>query len=167
MKADPDDFRRLYSSLNDDALLAIDRDELVPVAQECLDVEIGARGLAAPVEEEEDATAPNHLGENLTIIASFDNPSEAGVARSLLRMAEIPCMLSTDLPLTSGVLNVAMDVKLYVPPEFAEQAIENLESEISDEELAAQAEAAALLEEEEEAEVVEEEIEAESQNENH
>ena len=58
---------------------------------------------------------------------------------------------------------MAMDVKLYVPPEFAEQAVEILESEISDEELAAQAEAAALLEEEEEAEVVEEEIEAESQ----
>jgi Putative prokaryotic signal transducing protein len=161
MKADPEDFRRLYSSLNDDALLAIDRDELVPVAQECLDAEVAARGLAAPAAEEEDATAPNHLGENLTVIASFDNPSEASVARSLLRMAEIPCMLSTDLPLTSGVLNVASEVQLYVPPEHAEQAIEILESEISDEELAAQAEAAALLEEEEAEEVEAEEEEAE------
>jgi Putative prokaryotic signal transducing protein len=150
MKADPEDFRRLYSSLNDEALLAIDRDELVPIAQQVYDTELSARGLDAPVEEEEAAPTQNAFGENLVEIAAFDNPSEASVARSLLRIAEIPCMLSTDLPLTGSILNVATDVRLYVPPEFVDQANEVLDHEISDEELAAQAEAAALLEEEEE-----------------
>src|SRR5579863_3347213 len=124
MKADLDDFRRQYSSLNDEALLAIDRDELVPMAQQCLDAELATRGLDAPVEEEEETSTQNSFGENLVDIATFDNPSEAGAARSLLRMAEIPCMLSTDLPLVGSVFNVATAVKLYVPPEFVEQANE-------------------------------------------
>ena len=149
MKADLDDFRRLYSSLNDEALLAIDRDELVPMAQQCYDAELSTRGLDAPAEEEEAAPVQNAFGENLAEIASFDNPSEASVARSLLRIADIPCMLSTDLPLTGSILNVATDVRLYVPPEFVDQAHEVLDHEISDEDLAAQAEAAALLAEEE------------------
>ena len=151
MKADLEDFRRLYSSLNDDALLAINRDDLVPTAQQVYDAELSTRGLDAHAEEEEAAAATqNEFGGNLVEIASFDNPSEASVARSLLRIAEIPCMLSTDLPLTSSVLNVAADVKLYVPSDFVDQANEVLDHEISEEDLAAQAEAAALLEEEEE-----------------
>jgi len=158
MKADLEDFRRLYSTLNDEALLAIDRDELVPAAQQVYDAELSTRGLDAPAEEEEPAPAQNAFGENLVEIAAFDNPSEASVARSLLRIAEIPCILSTDLPLTSSILNVATDIKLYVPPEFVDQANEVLDHEISDEDLAAQAEAAALLEEEEE---TDEEIESE------
>jgi hypothetical protein len=150
MKADLEDFRRLYSSLNDEALLAIDRDELVPTAQQVYDAELSTRGLDAPVEEEEPAPAQNGFGENLVEIAAFDDPSEASVARSLLRIAEIPCILSTDLPLTSSILNVATDIRLYVPAEFADQANEVLDHQISEEDLAAQAEAAALLEEEEE-----------------
>lgn len=149
MKADLEDFRRLYSSLNDEALLAIDRDELVPIAQQIYDAELSTRGLDAPPEAEEPAAAQNAFGENLVEIAAFDNPSEASVARSLLRIAEIPSILSTDLPLTSSILNVATDVRLYVPPEFVDLANEVLDHEISDEELAAQAEAAAQLEEEE------------------
>jgi hypothetical protein len=152
MKADLDDFRRLYSSLNDEALLNIDRDELVPVAQQVYDAELSARGLDALAEEEEAAPTQTAFGENLVEIAAFDNPSEASVARSLLRIAEIPCMLSTDLPLTGSILSVATDVRLYVPPEFVDQANEVLDHEISDEDLAAQAEAAALLAEEEAAE---------------
>jgi hypothetical protein len=151
MKADLEDFRRLYSSLNDEALLAIDREELVPTAQQVYDVELSTRGLDAPAEEDEPAPTQNAFGENLVEIAAFDNPSEASVARSLLRIAEIPCMLSTDLPLTGSILNVATDVRLYVPPEFVDQANELLDHEISDEDLAAQAEAA-MLEAEEEAE---------------
>jgi hypothetical protein len=165
MKTDPEDFRRQYASLNDEALLEIDRDDLVPIAQQCYDVELAARGLATPEAEEEAAPAPQNALENLIELASFDNPSEAALARSMLRLAEIPCALSTDLPLVGSMFNVASDVKLYVPSEFADQAQEVLESEISDEELATQAEAAALEEdidgEAEEAEIEEEEIESE------
>lgn len=146
MKTDPDDFRRQYAGLNDEALLAIDRDDLVPIAQQCYDVELAARGLDAHAEEEAPAAAPQKALENLVEIAVFDDPSEASLARSFLRMAEIPCALNTDLPLVSSGLNVASEVKLYVPSEFADQAIEVLDSQISDEDLAEQAEAAALLE---------------------
>ena len=69
-------------------------------------------------------------------------------------------MLSTDLPLVGSVLNVAADVRLYVPAEFVAEAHEVLDSEISEEELAAQAEAAGAMDELE-AKAAEEEIESE------
>lgn len=149
MKIQAEDFRRQYAGLNDDALLAIDREELIPLAQQCYDAELAARGLDAPAAEEEaPEDAPQTPHENLVELAVFDNPAEAVVARDLMRLAEIPCMLSTDLPLVGSVFNVASDVKLYVPAEFADQAQEVLESDISEEELTAQAEAAGLDEEE-------------------
>jgi hypothetical protein len=171
MKTDAEDFRRQYASLNDEALLEVNRGDLVPIAQQCYDVELAARGLDAPTAAEEPEAAPPHPLENLIELASFDDPSEATVARSILRLAEIPCALSTDLPLAGSVLNVAYEVKLYVPSEYADEAEAILDSKISDEELAAQAEAAALEDEgfreegaEEEAdeeELAEEELEPE------
>ncbi len=149
MKADPEDFRRLYSSLNDEALLAIDRGDLVPMAQQCYDVELASRGLnAAPEAPGEEAAAPREPGNDLVEIAAFQNPSEASVARSLLRSAEIPCMLSSDFPLAGSGLAVLEDIKLYVPAGLVEAAHEILDHEISDEELAAQAEAAGAVDEE-------------------
>ena len=157
MKADLDDFRRVYAGLNDESLLAVNRDELVPLAQQCYDAEIAARGLDAPVEADDvPAEAPRSPGKDLVEVASFRDPSEAGAARFLLRTAEIPCFLSTDFPLQGSVLNVAADVRLYVPPAFVAQTHEILDAEISDEELAAQSEAAALEMEEEEQEEAEE-----------
>lgn len=158
MKIDAEDFRKQYANLNDDALLAIDREELVPLAQQCYDAELAARGLDEPAADEESETAAAQTPlESLQEIASFDNPGEAAVARSLLRMAEIPCMLSTELPGVGSVFNVASEVKLYVPAEYTEQAAEVLDSEISEEELAAQAEAAAMEEDGEAEEEFEEE----------
>ena len=160
MNIDAEDFRRQYANLNDEALLEMNRDDLVPMAQQCYDVELSARGLDAPnAPEEQVAAATQNPLENLIELASFDNPSEATVARSILRLAEIPCALSTDLPLAGSVLNVAYEVKLYVPSEFADEAEAILDSQISDEELAAQAEAAALEEEEFDEEAEEEEEE--------
>src|SRR5579862_6592133 len=108
MKIEAEDFRRQYAGLNDDALLAIDREELIPLAQQCYDAELAARGLDAPATEEEgpEETAQN-APVNLVELAVFDNPTEAAVARNLMRLAEIPCMLSTDLPLVGSVFNLA------------------------------------------------------------
>jgi hypothetical protein len=159
MKANADDFRRLYSNLNDEALLAINRDDLVPVAQECLDAELAERGLTVDAEEEETAALPapqQVLGEDVVELAVFQNPGDAGMARSLLRSAEIPCALSTDFLMPGSVLQVAPDVILYVPAEFVEAANEILDSEISEEDLAAQAAAAGELEELEDEEFEEE-----------
>jgi hypothetical protein len=46
MQADPEDLRRYYSSLPDEALLAIDRNDLVEIAQKCYDAETDRRKLA-------------------------------------------------------------------------------------------------------------------------
>ena len=48
MQADPDYLRHRYSSLSDDALLAIDRSDLVEIAQNFYDAEVKRRGLAPP-----------------------------------------------------------------------------------------------------------------------
>jgi hypothetical protein len=164
MKADPEDFRRQYASLNDEALLAIERDELVPVAQVCYDAELAARGLKAAAEETGEAAAAGTQEplENPVEIAEFANPAEAVAARSLLRFAEIPCMLSSDLPMSGSAFQVLANVKLYVPSEYAEEAAAVLDSELSDEELAAQAEAAVLEEEDAEESRGEDEFKSEA-----
>jgi hypothetical protein len=46
MELDPEYLRRHYDSLSDEALLAVDRNELVEMAQTILDEEVGRRGLA-------------------------------------------------------------------------------------------------------------------------
>ena len=47
MPVDPEYLREHYASLSDEALLEIDREELVKAAQECYDDELGQRGLAS------------------------------------------------------------------------------------------------------------------------
>jgi hypothetical protein len=46
MELDPEYLRRHYDSLSDEALLAVDRNELVELAQTVLDEEVARRGLA-------------------------------------------------------------------------------------------------------------------------
>lgn len=153
MKIDLEDLRRQYSNLNDDALLAIDRGELTPVAQQVYDVEVASRGLTSAEEaqvESDEPAATGRVPDNWMELASFENPTEAGVARSLLRQAEIPCILSTDLPMAGSIFATMSEIGLYVPAEYQDQANEILDSEISDEELAAQAEAAGVEDETEE-----------------
>lgn len=148
MKVDLEDFRRQYANLNDEALLDIDREELTPLAQQVYDAEVSSRGLDRPEEDaEENAPAAPKSLEDLVEVAVFDNPAEANVAKAILRLAEIPCALSTDLGPSGSVFSTLSDVKLFVPAGYEEQANEALNSEISEEELAAQAEAAAAEEE--------------------
>ena len=45
MRPDPDELRRYYASLSDDALLEIERNDLTEVAQACYDAELAERGL--------------------------------------------------------------------------------------------------------------------------
>ena len=147
MKVDADDFRRVYESLNDEALLAVNRDELVEVAQQCYDVEVAKRGLTASP----DAAAGPALAsaeaasEELVEVATFTDADDARLARDLLASAEIPSYLATDAKLP-GNMSVPGGFRLSVSPSLLEQAREILDSRISDEELAAQAEAAGEME---------------------
>ena len=147
MKVDADDFRRVYDSLNDEALLAVKRDELVEVAQQCYDAEVARRGLmardntaAVPAPGSAESASPE-----LVEVATFTDADDARLARDLLQSAEIPSYLATDAKLP-GNMSAPSGFRLSVSPSLLEQAREVLDSQVSDEELAAQAEAAGALE---------------------
>ena len=147
MKVSSDDFRRAYAELSDDALLAINRDDLTEAAQPCYDEELANRGLIAEAEPEAVAAAAPGEAE-LVEVARFDNTDELDLARSLLKSADIPSFLSND-PAVPGVFRATRAAwhELYVRATDLEDALAVLESEVSEEELAAQAEAAAPEEE--------------------
>ena len=152
MEISRDDFRRHFDLLSDDALLEVNREELVESARSVYDEELERRGLNSPAEAEEeeepmpDAVAPG-AGEELVLVASYNIPDEASLARGLLQSAEIPFILQNDFVALGGI-----ELRLLVPRQFHEQAVEILEHELSEEELAAQAEAAGYVDEEEPAE---------------
>jgi hypothetical protein len=152
MQATLEDIRRHYSLLSDDALLATEREELTDVAKLCLDAEISSRGLkpesatvepAAPVAT---GAGPEEKPQELVVAGTYDHPEEVRIAQALLRTAGIPSHRSDETGRSTGQPMGVVD--LLVPAEMAEDAAVVLESQISDEELAAQAEAAAPVDDE-------------------
>ncbi len=139
-------FRQHYESLSDEALLDIDVTELVPAAQACHAEEVARRGLDEQDTEEDNGTAEELEanagadGEEAPVcIAEYDHLDEADLARGMLEAEEIVATLESE----PGV------VRLMVPATSAEQALRMLAATpLSDEELAAQAEAAGLEEDE-------------------
>jgi len=144
-----DDFRRHFELLSDAALLETNREDLVEIARGCYDEEVERRGLnAPPTSDEAAAEAVTHQaspGEELVLIATYNIPEEASLARGLLNSAEIPYHLENEFAALGG-----FQLRLMVPAAFEAEALEVLEAEISDEDLAAQAEAAGITEEDSE-----------------
>jgi hypothetical protein len=142
-----DDFRRHFGILSDDALLATRREDLVESAQQCLDEELSRRGLltgesdSAAAAAESAEAEPDSAGGEPVSIATYTVAEEASLARGLLRIASIPCHLANEYTGLGG-----FQLELMVPAAYVEQALDVLGAEISDEELAAQAEAAGELE---------------------
>jgi len=137
MQVDLDDFRRRYAELSDEALLELDRDELVDLARDCYDAELARRGLhrsssSPPVTEVQDQ------GE-LIEAARFTSSSEADLARALLESAAIPCYVENEI--AGKTLRVTDGLRLFVPVSLVENAREILDAPVSEEELIAQAEA--------------------------
>jgi hypothetical protein len=141
------DFRRHFGILSDDALLATRREDLVESAQQCLDEELSRRGLltgesdSGAVAAESAEAEPDSAGGEPVSIATYTVAEEASLARGLLRIASIPCHLANEYTGLGG-----FQLELMVPAAYVEQALDVLGAEISDEELAAQAEAAGELE---------------------
>jgi hypothetical protein len=118
MPADPDYLRRHYSSLSDEALLAVDRDDLVEMAQKFYDAELNTRKLSAsgrsddlsdgeveaednPFDAEDSAAWLDEAAEVYSVVVSSGTTAEeaANGARSVLEAAGIPCHLElTDEP---------------------------------------------------------------------
>jgi hypothetical protein len=148
MEVSLDDFRRHFELLSDETLLETNREELVETARECYDEEVARRGLNSPPEEpvagEAITTEEPPEAEELVLIATYSIPDEASLARGLLSSAEIPFRMENELAPLGG-----FQLRLLVPRAFEAEALEVLESEISEEDLAAQAEAAGMIEEEE------------------
>ena len=152
MEVSLDDFRRHFELLSDETLLSTNREELTEGGRQCYDEEVARRGLnSAPSEEIEtevaEGTHQTDPGEEMVLIATYLIPDEANLARGLLQSAEIPFRIENELAPLGG-----FQLRLLVPRAFEEEALAVLESEISEEELAAQAEAAGALEEEAEEE---------------
>jgi hypothetical protein len=141
----PADFRQHFEILSDAALLETNREDLVDIAKQCFDEEVSRRGLNAENDSAEiagQAGEPQAAGgDKMVLIATFVSGDEVNLARGLLESAAIPSHVVNPLGSLAGI-----EFRLMVPAAFEEQALEVLEMQISDEELAAQAEAAAMVE---------------------
>ena len=138
MNITPDDFRRHFEILSDDALVATNRDDLVESARQCYDQEVARRQLNLETDpEEQRALDAVRADDELISIGTFVSGEEANLARGLLEDGGIPAILTNE---HAGLGMFQLELK--VPAGFVDQALEILEMEISEEELAAQAEAA-------------------------
>jgi hypothetical protein len=141
-----EDFRRHFDLLSDEALLDTKRDDLTAVAQQCLDEELAKRGLQSageevPSEDEPAADEPSPEEEELVVVATYDDADEADGAKALLDEAKIPSRLVKDAADMDGT-----QLELLVPAADLFKALDALGLHLSDEELAAQAEAAGMEE---------------------
>jgi hypothetical protein len=134
-----DELRRYYAGLSDAALLELNPDELTPLARACYDDEFSKRGLTVDSGDEDSPDTAGaasddqpHGEDEMVCIVEYDYVDEAELAKGLLAGAEIPAVIDRD----------ASMVRLMVPPDLAEQALGLLTTPLTDEELAAQAEAA-------------------------
>jgi hypothetical protein len=148
VNVNPEEFRRHFEMLSDDALLAVERGDFVVAAQQCYDEECARRGLTPGqtkvVSGEVQTVEPVDEVDALVQIATYLSGDEAGLARGLLHSAGIPAVLANPLAIYGNP-----EIHLSVPESFVDHALEILGHEISDEELAAQAEAAGESSEEE------------------
>lgn len=146
------DFRKHFELLSDEALLETNRGDLVEIAQQCLDEEMARRGLNSAEEAPEAANDSSQheasISEKLVLVGTFLSGEELNMARGLLEEASIPYHVENPLAALGGV-----ELRLLVPETLEADAREILNAEISEEELAAQAEAAGTFEEEPEEEL--------------
>ncbi len=137
MQIDPEEFRRHYDSLSDEALIEIDESELVDVARQCYEEELARRGIASKTEPAV-ASAESATHENWVLAATYLTAEEANMAHAMLESAAIPARLASN---NTSAWSGTGELRLMVPPEFLEEAEIILASEISDDDLIAQAEA--------------------------
>jgi hypothetical protein len=144
MNIDPQDFERHYAILSDDALLEINRDDLVEIAQDRLDRELARRGLsrskAAAEAQGDGAWGKDDPG---VVVSNFTYPDEAAEARDALEAAGIPCNLTqeeadsddtadttdADQPKRSSYRRSLGTLLLMVPSWYADHALALLAEE--------------------------------------
>jgi PhnB protein len=125
MKVSAEDFRHQYAGLSDEALLDIDRQDLVEMARACYDEELSRRKLKAAAPAAAVSHAPQSQGatEEFAIAETYLSTEHATMARQVLRGAGIRSLLG------------AGGLTLLVPLSTLEDAREVLAAQVSDETL--------------------------------
>lgn len=123
MKVSVEDFRRQYAGMSDEALLDVDRRELVDLARRCYEEELARRQLKATPPAPADPPQP-HDEEEFAVAETYESEEEAKLALELLRSAGIRAQLG------------AGGLALLVPVSTREDAREVLDAQLSDEALA-------------------------------
>ncbi len=139
MEIDVEELKREYAEMSDEGLLSFDRKDLTEIALPYYDAEVARRGLHPEPMAQTMANPEPNSKEDLVTVETYLSLYEADLGRTLLQSAEIPAFLDNEL--SSGMTG-AGGLRLMVPASFAKQAEEILETQISDEDLLAQAEAA-------------------------
>jgi len=143
---DLEDLRQQYDRLTDHALLEVAREDLVDLARDICDAELTRRGLARPVAEPSptpDSEPEPEETAGLVVLAEFASFVEASLIQSALTSAGI----SSSIKETGPYRTIAGPTKILVSRESLEEARAVLDTPISDDDLAAQAEAAGPPEE--------------------
>ncbi len=137
------DVRRHVAALPDEVLLEVNREDLTAGARAIYEEEAARRGLNWPAEEAAVEPGPLKLGEGgLVSLGKYDTVEEARFARDLLRNEQIPAWLAGELALKRHDADPMAALELFTQTDFQEQAEMLLNAEISEEELARQAEEA-------------------------
>ena len=142
MQIDLEELKREYAEMSDEGLLSFDRDDLTEIARPYYDAEVARRGLHPESLKQSEPNPEPNGGEELVPVETYLALEEADLARSLLQSADIPAYLDNE---SSMGMTGAGGLRLMVPASFARQAEEILETQVSDEDLAAQAEAASPI----------------------
>jgi hypothetical protein len=151
MEATLEDLQRHYSLLSDESLLATDREDLTDTGRMCFDAELARRGLKQEGDPPEPETAAESAPEeedqasDLVVVGTYEHADEIRIAQGILRSAGILSRRSDEFMLPGARQSGTVD--LLVAADVAEDAALILESQISDEDLARQAESAAPVEE--------------------
>lgn len=142
MPPDPTYLREHYESLSDEALLSINRAELVATAQQCYDDEVRSRRLSGSgsvhtTPELGAGDQPDWLDEAVEVYSVIDSPGveaaarAAAAAREALEAAGIPCLLSLgERPEEEASRKPPPEWRLLVPGTFNQHATSILERDI-------------------------------------
>ena len=129
MHGNIEEFRRQFQELRDEALLEIDRDELIESARQVYDEELASRGLApAQPARPAEPTGTSEPVDELVQVGTFGLKQDSDLAQSILESAEVPCFrpdahMSDIAPYLIGSCGLG---RLLVPASYAEQARELL-----------------------------------------
>ena len=149
MPIDVESLRRHYGSLSDEELLALNREELIEVAQKCYDEELERRGLdearesaTAPDEQEyedasfETAVDADWLQDAACACSFVSQPvgsaaADAENARTALQEAGIPCQVSAvEVAASTGDRPAQHEYRVMVPGALNLKATSILDKEV-------------------------------------